>query len=497
MAPSRASALRVFLGIFTRVAQYEHRALMRATMLALVPSPQLGVVESRFVVCGTNAWASTADERRDVLVLNVSNSVPGRGMCGKHRGSLELLAAIDALWPGAFDWIAKTDVDAFVVLPNLLRALAPLPRSDGYFGIHCLSGHFANKVQLYRTHSLGDRAAHRQFFWDDREHEWPFWFMCGMLYAVTPDIAHWLATEAKPPRTNFGMTGEDFLLRTWLHEGKRGANAHTCLWEHCYDLPMPTSASQNALPMDATVRRHHVKSQPEPLLNSQLALGTGGAGNVTLGVEKAAFQTNRALNREPPDAAEDEAAGHAGHSARVAAWLAFGNRMVLETVVVHNIKTFGEFLSVASYFERHRQRLVHPRSGGGGKVGPGASEIKGGGGNARRGGGGGGRNKGAGGAAGVEAAAGGAAGQSSRRRETPAAAEAAAQVAVDREAPIWTLPLRPRAEWQEAQAAYCRFLGLPAPTGDWRARPGCGTHIASSHATRATAGAKTHKRPRE
>ena len=115
MAPSRASALRVFLGIFTRVAQYEHRALMRATMLALVPSPQLGVVESRFVVCGTNAWASTADERRDVLVLNVSNSVPGRGMCGKHRGSLELLAAIDALWPGAFDWIAKTDVDAFVV----------------------------------------------------------------------------------------------------------------------------------------------------------------------------------------------------------------------------------------------------------------------------------------------------------------------------------------------------------------------------------------------
>ena len=70
--------------------------------------------------CGAaSGRGATADERRDVLVLNVSNNVAGRGMCGKHRGSLELLVAIDALWPpDAFDWIAKTDVDAFVVLPN-------------------------------------------------------------------------------------------------------------------------------------------------------------------------------------------------------------------------------------------------------------------------------------------------------------------------------------------------------------------------------------------
>ena len=159
----------MFLGIFTRVAQYEHRALMRSTMLSISPLARLGTVEHRFVVCGTNAYSATADERRDVLVLNVSNNVAGRGMCGKHRGSLELLIAIDVLWPsGTFDWIAKTDVDAFVVLPNLLRALAPLPRRDGYFGIHCLSGHFMNGVQLFRPYAIGDEASQPV----SRRHAW-------------------------------------------------------------------------------------------------------------------------------------------------------------------------------------------------------------------------------------------------------------------------------------------------------------------------------------
>ena len=489
MAPPSAAALRVFLGIFTRVSQYEHRALMRATMLSILPSAAVGSIEYRFVVCGTNAFSATADERRDVLVLNVSNNVAGRGMCGKHRGSLELLVAIDALWPlDAFDWIAKTDVDAFVVLPNLLRALAPLPRHDGYFGIHCLSGHFGNGVQLFRPYAIGDEVSHRRLFWDDLDNEWPFWFMCGMLYAVTRDVAHWLRTEARPPSTRFGMTGEDYLLRTWLHRGRRGANAHTCLWAHCYDLPMPSAASQNALPSETATQpglradaaphapreslwrhRQHVGGHTFP---PEVPAGTsaaGGAGNVTLAIEKALWQRHREAHRDPPDPAADEAAAHGGVSARVAAWLSYGHRMLLETVVVHNIKTFGEWLSIASYFERHRQRLVQakpPQSSGVGSGGdrPGVSTR----------GAGGGRH--------------GLAGRLHHHRGT-SAAEAGGRVTrgggVDAYASpgargegaptTWSLPLRPRDEWRQAQAAYCSFLGLPAPSGDsdWRARPGC------------------------
>jgi hypothetical protein len=127
--PPASRPVRVFLGIFTRVAQYEHRALMRSTMLSIAPPALLGSVEHKFEVCGTNAHSATADERRDVLVLNVSNTVAGRGMCGKHRGSLELLIAIDALWPpDAFDctpW--PTPDDTRPPRPSGSAALAPAP----------------------------------------------------------------------------------------------------------------------------------------------------------------------------------------------------------------------------------------------------------------------------------------------------------------------------------------------------------------------------------
>jgi hypothetical protein len=346
-APTAQIKLRVFLGIFTRVSQYTHRTLMRVTMLA-APPPGL---EYRFVVCGTghSTRTSVANEH-DVLQLNVSNQVAGRGFCGKHRGSVELFAAVDALWPQTFDWIAKADYDAWVVLPNLMRVLAPLPPDDGYFGIHCLGGHKRSGVQLVREHSVGDSRAHGDLFFDDRDEELPVWFMCGMLYALTADVARWLRLEAKAPARKIGMTGEDFLLRRWLMAGRRGANAHTCLWAHCYDLPMPNSASQNALPTD------HVR-QAHPT-------------NRTLESEKRTFARHRELNRDArsPDrgagtaatdaAVVDAEGGHLGESARVAAWKRYGPRMLSETVVVHNIKTTSEWLSISAHFERYRAQIM-------------------------------------------------------------------------------------------------------------------------------------------
>lgn len=101
---------------------------------------------------------------------------------------------------------------------------------------------------------------------------------------------------------------------------------------------MPNAASQNALPTDAASQQHE--------------------RNRTTSMEKEIHARNKELNKEQPDAAVDESAGHAGMSARVAAWLRYGHGMLTETVVVHNVKTTAEWLSVAAFFERHRQRIV-------------------------------------------------------------------------------------------------------------------------------------------
>jgi hypothetical protein len=136
--PSRsndeAPPLRVFLGIFTRAAQYEHRALMRATMLGVpgpealhASSPLAGLrVTHRFVVCGARGDSTrnaTANEQ-DVLLLRISNNGPG-GACGRNRGSVELIQLIDSVWPGAFDWVLKTDYDAYVNLSP--QPIDPIP----------------------------------------------------------------------------------------------------------------------------------------------------------------------------------------------------------------------------------------------------------------------------------------------------------------------------------------------------------------------------------
>ena len=77
------------------------------------------------------------------------------------------------------------------MLPNLVRILAPLPKQDGYFGIHCLSGHKwggeQHRVQLYREYRVDDREAHGRLFFDDQADRLagpgksPHWFMVSEL----------------------------------------------------------------------------------------------------------------------------------------------------------------------------------------------------------------------------------------------------------------------------------------------------------------------------
>ena len=108
--------MRILIGIFCRLAQRDARALLRSTMLALAAPPP-STVDYRFVACSSSASAQQRfvyDEPSDVLILNISNSVSGRGICGKHRGSIEFFIAVDTLFGDKFEWVAKTDIDVRV-----------------------------------------------------------------------------------------------------------------------------------------------------------------------------------------------------------------------------------------------------------------------------------------------------------------------------------------------------------------------------------------------
>ena len=75
-----------------------------------------GVIDNKRSVRHTRIprTAVHRDEPSDVLILNISNSVSGRGICGKHRGSIEFFIAVDTLFGDKFEWVAKTDIDVRV-----------------------------------------------------------------------------------------------------------------------------------------------------------------------------------------------------------------------------------------------------------------------------------------------------------------------------------------------------------------------------------------------
>ena len=81
------------------------------------------------------------------------------------------------------------------------------------------------------------------------------------------------------------------------------------------------------------------------------------------------FSRNRELNdKHMADGRADEAAGHAGASARIAAWRAYGHAMLSETVVVHNIKSTAEYVAISAYYERYRVELAKAARAGEGST---------------------------------------------------------------------------------------------------------------------------------
>lgn len=394
--PSSSSYPRVLLGIFSAISDRERRHMIRSTMLHS-PPPSF---QHTFVVCATASFehataalrAENDQHNRDLLILHVGNFRAGYGYCGKHRGVLEFFAEaakgrLDLVGKAQsaeeqaaqvhYEWVLKTDSDAYIVLPNLMRELQPLSRTDGYYGMHCNS---ANRTTVPRDYSLLASAPHRQWdgFIDDRRERYAQWFMCGMCYGFTADVVAWLASshvprsvrcvgdgaamkgsgdhgggvegrqllsaraqheEPLPPaqhqllhvnarkrggssnKKRCGVPGEDLMTRWWLHAGSRGTRAYSCGWLHCFNLP----PQQQRVAANAAFQQGDLDTATAASLRALLH-------NATL-LDESTAATTTAVHHQP----------------------AASRPWADEAVVVHGLKSDLQWAEVSRYYvARHR-----------------------------------------------------------------------------------------------------------------------------------------------
>ena len=170
-----------------------------------------------------------SDAHGDLLLLDLPENM--------NRGkTLEFFVAAAHCWAGAgVAWIAKTDDDAYVHLPNLQHALSPFRNVvDGQFGVNLIGD--AHRINL----SCGPQP------WKGRETEFcgtcvtngvysvdahgaSFCKFGGGLYGFTGDVVRWISASADAFRSTQGHAlyhgYEDAVSARWMKLGRRGRNA--------------------------------------------------------------------------------------------------------------------------------------------------------------------------------------------------------------------------------------------------------------------------------
>ncbi|TVU13991.1 hypothetical protein EJB05_37432, partial [Eragrostis curvula] len=149
--------LRVFLSIITRPDFYERRAHLRLAY-SLQPRPVRAVVDVRFVFCNLDKEedrvlvAMEIIVHADIVVLNCTENMND----GKTYEYFSTIPRMFADEP--YDYVGKTDDDAYYRLAALADTLRNKPRDNLYHGmlIPCRMLNFFNATQGLKPSKMYD-----------------------------------------------------------------------------------------------------------------------------------------------------------------------------------------------------------------------------------------------------------------------------------------------------------------------------------------------------
>ncbi|XP_008808354.1 uncharacterized protein LOC103720439 [Phoenix dactylifera] len=200
---------RLLIGILTRADLYERRHLLRL-VYSLQPRRATAHIDIRFVFCNL-----TKEDQRvlvaleilrydDIIILNCTENMDN----GK---TYTYFASLPELFDGTngddrpYDYVMKTDDDAYLILDNLAESLMNKSREDMYYGfvLPCVSM--------------------------DPFHD----YMSGMGYILSWDLVEWISTSEMVRNRTVGP--EDRLTAEWLRDGNKAKNrctAKPAMYDH-------------------------------------------------------------------------------------------------------------------------------------------------------------------------------------------------------------------------------------------------------------------------
>jgi hypothetical protein len=197
--------LTLLVGILTMPKLRERRDIVRLAYALQPPVPAYARVDVRFVFCNVTDPVEAAlvaleiMAHGDILVLDCAENM-NDGKTYAYFSSVPRLFA-DA----PYDFVMKTDDDAYLRVPALVEELRSKPRDDVYLG--------------FGYNMSGD----------------PMLFMHGMGYVMSWDLVSWVATAEEILERNDTVGPEDLMLGKWVNLAGKGKNRYD-LKPRMYDL---------------------------------------------------------------------------------------------------------------------------------------------------------------------------------------------------------------------------------------------------------------------
>ncbi|KAJ3680137.1 hypothetical protein LUZ60_016415 [Juncus effusus] len=208
---STAAGLRLFMGILTVPHQHERRNLLRSVYAVQTRQLTNDYADVRFIFCHSMNEEETVFLSieimlyNDIIILDCYENM-NEGKTYAYFSSLPSLLASDNRH---YDYVIKTDDDAYFRLDNLAKFLSNKPREDLYYGME--------------LSCVGPQAA------CGRNNT----FMAGFGYVLSWDLVKWIAESDIAKNNKVGL--EDVMLGKWLNEGNKGKNRYNGMPNQLYD----------------------------------------------------------------------------------------------------------------------------------------------------------------------------------------------------------------------------------------------------------------------